>query len=166
MAESGLGEKALNAVRYIEEGRSVIASLASLMPVVPKCEQGAIAYDLLELAKRTEDVESRAQAIAVAAGNLSEDERRVALAEALEAAFAIQDEDARFRTLEALVPALLGLPSEILYSMWSANLRGTGPRPQTLMDLAALLPVVVQLGGAEAITELARAVHDVARWWP
>jgi hypothetical protein len=32
--------------------------------------------------------------------------------------------------------------------------------------LAALAPLVVHLGGREAIAETFRAVRDVTRWWP
>ncbi|MDZ7266478.1 MAG: hypothetical protein ONB48_03605 [candidate division KSB1 bacterium] len=39
-------------------------------------------------------------------------------------------------------------------------------RPQLLRALAALLPVIAELGGAPALAATARALVDTARWWP
>jgi hypothetical protein len=33
-------------------------------------------------------------------------------------------------------------------------------------DLTALAPVILALGGDEALMETARAIQDVGRWWP
>jgi hypothetical protein len=35
-----------------------------------------------------------------------------------------------------------------------------------ISDLGALAPLIASLGGEQAIAETARAVQDVARWWP
>ena len=45
----------------------------------------------------------------------------------------------------------------------SANL--APPKPQDLLsDLTALIPVILALGGQEALLETARAIQDVGRW--
>jgi hypothetical protein len=38
-------------------------------------------------------------------------------------------------------------------------------RPEFLNDLAALAPLIVQVGGTAALAETFRAIRDVARWW-
>lgn len=40
------------------------------------------------------------------------------------------------------------------------------PRLHLLSDLCALIPVLVALGGAEAMREVFRAIRDVGQWWP
>jgi len=42
------------------------------------------------------------------------------------------------------------------------------PGPQALPSLwlAAFTPVILALGGPEALEETARAIVDVGRWWP
>ena len=39
-------------------------------------------------------------------------------------------------------------------------------RSKFLKDLAELVPVMIELGGAESLPEIARAIIDVGRQWP
>jgi hypothetical protein len=70
--------------------------------------------------------------------------------------------------LTALAPRLAELPRPTLYRSWDGTLplldRRT--RRDLLADLQALVPVIHALGGEAAIAETARAIQDIARWWP
>jgi len=35
-----------------------------------------------------------------------------------------------------------------------------------LADLRALVPVILRLGGPQAVAEIFWAIQDVGRWWP
>jgi hypothetical protein len=39
-------------------------------------------------------------------------------------------------------------------------------RHQLAFDVNALIPVVIALGGHEAVTGICHAIQDVMRWWP
>ena len=39
-------------------------------------------------------------------------------------------------------------------------------RRDILSDLQVLSPVIADLGGENAVTEIFRAIQDVGRWWP
>ena len=46
-------------------------------------------------------------------------------------------------------------------------LPGGGPLAGPLSsDIVSLLPVLVALGGSQAVAEIARAIQEVGRWWP
>jgi len=68
----------------------------------------------------------------------------------------------------ALAPRLAELPRPALYPLWDETLPllARRTRRDLLADLRALVPVIHALGGAGAIAETARAIQDVARWWP
>ena len=89
------------------------------------------------------------------------------LPEALAAARAIEDAAARADTLAALA-VRLAKTSTALYRLWDETLLylARRTRPQLLADLGALVPVIHAVSGEAAIAETARAIQDVARWWP
>jgi hypothetical protein len=119
----------------------------------------------LEAARAIDDDEQRAATLAV---HLESPLRAPALREALEAARAIGDKLARATTLATLAPRLAELPPTMLYPIWSETLwvLTVRSRKDLLSDLRDLSPVIVALGGAEAVTETIRAIQDVQRWWP
>jgi hypothetical protein len=86
----------------------------------------------------------------------------------------IDDIDNRIQTLDNLVPRLLNLSCSELADFWLREQDGVDLlhalahrlRPDLLADLRALAPIIVKLGGEEAIAEIFRAIQDVGRWWP
>ena len=57
---------------------------------------------------------------------------------------------------------------EIGREVWPATLHGIAcnRRDQLLQNMGALAPLVVHLGGTDAIVKTFRAICDVSRWWP
>jgi len=55
-----------------------------------------------------------------------------------------------------------------LYPIWckTLHLLAYHIREDLLVDLQALIPVIVALGGPETLEETAQAKEDVSRWWP
>lgn len=91
----------------------------------------------------------------------------LALQKALEAARAIQDEYYRADALSTLASGLSQIPSAKLFPLWQDTLDELSlrTRPNLLLDIKVLFPVIFALGGKAATAELARAIVDVARWW-
>jgi hypothetical protein len=71
-------------------------------------------------------------------------------------------------TLVPFGPSLAELPSSHLEPLWHASLATLAARMryELAFDLNALMPVVVALGGHEAVTGVCHAIQDVSRWWP
>ena len=93
------------------------------------------------------------------------------LSEALDAARSIGNAGDRSSALAALAPRLADLPLRDLSTLWTQTLPVLAgrTRPNLVVDFRSLTPVLVTLAGANAPTELgevARAISDVARWWP
>ena len=122
----------------------------------------------LAYARRVPGPSQRAEALGALAARLPEGEREAVLAEALAAAREIGDERRRAAALGALAARLAASPRAQLYPLWRETLPALARRTRRdlLRDLRALLPVIVRLGGAQAAAETARAIQEVARWWP
>jgi hypothetical protein len=80
-------------------------------------------------------------------------------------------EGARCETLAAIAQRLTGLSWVALSCLWleTLPLLAARTRRSLLADLHSLVPVLVALAGPHTPTELreiARAITDVARWWP
>jgi hypothetical protein len=134
-------------------------------PVAPHMSEPSQVEALLDVARSIGDQWEQARALALLAPQLGELGQVKA---ALEMAQGIGSEGARARALSAIAPQLADLPRGQALSLWRATLRlsTTRWRRDLLADLAALAPVILVLGGFEAITETCLAIEDVGRWWP
>jgi hypothetical protein len=117
--------------------------------------------------RRPDEEESRTWTLAQGAQQLSGE----LLAEALAAARGSRNQSLRSKALAALAPRLAEVPGPVLSSLWSETLPllAVRTRPELLADLRGLTPVLAALAGLNLPTELgevARAISDVARWWP
>lgn len=103
---------------------------------------------------------------------LPEPERESALKEALEIARGIDWSgsfaEGRAEELAALVPHLAQFSFDTLCLLWNETfpVLASRTRKDLLFDLCVLVPIIVRLGGAEAVTEIYHAIQDVGRWWP
>ncbi len=90
------------------------------------------------------------------------------LPEALAAARAIQDQSNRADALSALADKLSKMQPGELFPLWQNTLHSLSLRTRSILlrDIAALAPVIYALGDRAAVAEVARAIQDVARWWP
>jgi hypothetical protein len=70
--------------------------------------------------------------------------------------------------LEALISYIIQRPSSDLVSHWFDILHvfSTRTRTELLVTTRVLIPILVMLGGKEAIIEVIRAIQDAGRWWP
>ena len=134
-------------------------------------DEGQRARALAALAPRLPP-ERLSEALAALAPRLPPERQEQALHEALAAAREIRDEDARARAcaraLASMASHLAAFPRPALYPLWDETLRALARRTRRdlLADLRALMPLILRLGGPQAIAETFRAVRDVARWWP
>ena len=155
------------ALTYVRQMPDASARAEALAALAPHLEREALG-EALAAARGIGDEDARAEALAALAPYLEPEQRAQALGEALAAARGIGWEHARARALAALAPHLAALPRAHLYPLWAETLPilARRKRQNLLADLRALVPVLLALGGAEAVAETFRAIQDVGRWWP
>jgi len=180
-------DQALAAAREIRDERWRAEALAALAPLLPPKQQPQVLAEALAAAREIEQEYARALALAALVPHLPFGIREQVLRVALVAAGQVEDiaiitDDSeagpagtkvslpytRSITFKKLVPHLTELPRPDLYPLWDETLshRARRTRRDLLADLRALVPVIHALGGEAAIAETARAIQDVARWWP
>jgi hypothetical protein len=161
---SDLLSAALDAVWYITNKSARTRALSALAPYLSSdllCAAFAAIRDI-------EDESVRADTLCALALHLLPDLQSQALHDALAAIRDISDEYARTAALGTLAPRLIQIPRQDLYPMWQETLPVLARRTRRdlLTDLRALVPVIVALGGSDAITATFRAIQDVATQWP
>ena len=182
--------QALATAREIGNESARVEALAALAPHLPLAQQPQVLAEALAAARDIGGEDDRAKALAALAPRLPPD----LLGQALAVAREIESIDARTLALvgpsprplkdwvldkceweetrskarSALVRRLAALPRSTLYPTWDEMLPVLAARTRRdlLTDLRVLKLVIRALGGAKAIAETARAIQDVARWWP
>ena len=157
--------EALDAARGIGDADDRARALAALAPHLPEDLREQTLREALDAARGIGDAKTRAEALAALAPRLAElgyPQKGLDVAREIERAYI------RANALAGLAPRLAELPRPDLYRLWNEilPLLARRTRPDLLADLRALVPVIHALGGEEAIAETARAIQDVARWWP
>ncbi len=160
----GVLAEALAAARTIEDGEDRALLLRALAPHMPEPKRVGVLTEALAAARTIEDNKSRVEVLSALAPHLPE----ALLAEALAVAQAIEDERNREKALTALALHLAKLPIAMLYPSWreTLNMSANRFRSDLFVDLDAMRPIIVTLGGEKAMVEAFRAIQDVARWWP
>jgi len=146
--------EALEAARVIDEYHRASA-LSEIAPHFPE-----ILPEALEAAWAIPDERHRAQVLSEIVPHFPE-----ILPEALEAARTIPDAYYRAEALSRLLPNLK--PSYFDFSLWkeSLDVLAYRIRRNLLEDISALSPVIIALGGKEALAATARAIQEVGRQW-
>jgi hypothetical protein len=155
--------EALDAARSIVNNGYRSAALAALAPRLP----AELLRQALDAARSIGDEGDRYQALAALAPHLPAE----LLSEALDAARSFGKEWARSKALAALAPRLADPPLRDLSAAWAQTLQILADRTRSnlLADLCSLAPILVALAQPDAAAEfreVARAIADVARWWP
>jgi hypothetical protein len=117
---------------------------------------------VLKAVRAIGDTEERVRALMTLAPCLPSPLKAEVLREVLETAWAIPE------MLGSLVPHLTSLFPVNLYQLWRETLHrlATCTREDAIPRLYALSPILIALGGTEAMVETACAILDVGRWWP
>jgi hypothetical protein len=165
LSEPWLAE-ALALVRSLPSSWERAAGVTHLAPYLPE----ALLPEALFTARATH-YQNQVPPLLSLVARLAEPLRGQVLAEALRVARELDEAcipSSRADALAKVAPLLAELPKETLYSLWRqtqpALVRRT--RDGLLADLSALAPVVVALGGVDALREAIAAVRDVGEWWP
>ncbi|NEO69075.1 NB-ARC domain-containing protein [Moorena sp. SIO3H5] len=168
--------EALDSIRSIPNPSSRAYALIRLAPHFPE-----VLPEVLECVRAEYDYE-RVDLLIDLAPHLPP----VFLGQALDCAKAIQNRSWRANALgglepylpEVLLPEALNVvrldnllkklnPSLVDFSDWQQllNCLASLTRPQFLKHLPQLAPLIIELGGVEALRETVAAVEDVSRWW-
>jgi hypothetical protein len=85
----------------------------------------------------------------------------------MESVCKFQEKSFRAQAFTALVSTWLLLPVSQSLSLWRSLIQVLShrSRPDLLLDLKSLAPVISDLGGISAINSILKSVKDVARWW-
>ncbi len=85
----------------------------------------------------------------------------------LESVCIFQEKSLRSQAFTALVSQWLLLPVSQSLSLWKGLIQVLShrSRPDLLLDLQSLAPVISDLGGISAINSILKSVKDIARWW-
>jgi hypothetical protein len=134
---------------------------------LPEWERVALFNQALDAIRTIGYEGTRARVLAALAPHLPAE----LLQQALDATHTIGNGGNRAHALVALTPRLAALPLRDLETMWTQTLRvlAARTRPRLIADFVRLIPVLASLAGQNTPTELseiARAIQDVARWWP
>jgi hypothetical protein len=163
-------EEAITTWKAIKEPLARIEAMIELLPFLPEslrervCKESLVA--LPAIGGLTRDC---------LLGRLAPYLPESLLLEALAAARMIKwGSMVRRLVLPSLARRLITLSHSTLTSLWLArqgednllHFSAHRSRPEFLSDLRDLTPVIVTLGGKEAIVEIFRAIQDVGRWWP
>ncbi len=148
--------QALEAARAIPDEYYRALALGSIAPHLPE----TLLSQALEAARAIPDEWHRAQALLSIAPYLPE-----ILPEALEASRAIQSEYYHAEAFSRLLPILK--PFYFDFSFWkkSLNVLAYLTRKDLLFGISALNPVIITLGGKEALAATARAIQEVRQQW-
>ena len=149
--------EALEAAKAIRDESDRSRALRRLAPHLSE----NLLTDALEAAKTIRSENRRADALTGLAPYLSED----LLTDALEAARAIGSEYSRTSALNSLIEKLIS--SHVNFLAWQKILRiiDSLKRNDFLNHFPKLAPLIIQLGGPEALRETVIAVKDVSQWW-
>jgi hypothetical protein len=121
-------------------------------------------------------VEQRCRALAGVAGHLDPREREDTVREAFDAALRVPNpigsgdrrHPHRAEALGEVVPLLTAFGPRKLHTLWrhAIGVLSAAPREEFFRDLAALGPVIVTLGGEDAIDRTCDEIERVGSWWP
>lgn len=143
----------IESIEYEELRRQALVNLANKLPdAIPKA---------LESVLFIKNGEFLGRALTGLADKLTPN----LLPEVLKTVQYIEYEQDRAKALKALVPRLVDTAD--CFDLWKDLLHALSyrTRPHMLTDLITLTPVILALGGEDALAETAKAIQDVARWW-
>lgn len=159
----------LGHVRKRQEPYRQVSVLRRLSSILPE----AMLYDALEIAvsirepDRDDEWKENYRADAITA--LGQEAPAERLGDLLVAIHSIEQERLRIQALGDILRQFVHHAAlEDLNRAWRRFLESAAQRPRALLlgELDALGPLITKLAGPEAAWEGARAVQDVARWWP
>ena len=129
--------------------------------------QPALIEETLATARAIPIEEGQAQALAELAPYLPENIKCEVLSETLAIVQKISDKQSRAGILNILAPYIAEVNPTNLYSLWCSTLHTLARRSRKdlLADISALTPVIVSLGGGEALEEISYAIQDIGQWW-
>jgi hypothetical protein len=168
-------DKALIIARELH-GLPYVRAVASLAPLLPERRRAAALRKAQEAARRLAD-QARVHALMALTPLLTD--QGTALAEALEAALAITEEDNRAHALSDLLPHLMGaeqvdaydrmlrscLGLRIVMTIGSSHIRQGIDRAFLLERIAGSADVLASMGGDQMVAETTRAIREMATWW-
>ncbi|MGB7439848.1 MAG: NB-ARC domain-containing protein [Coleofasciculaceae cyanobacterium] len=148
--------QALDAARAIGNEEYRAKALQGLAPHLPE-----VLPEALDAARAIGDEKYKTYALQGLAPHLPES----LLPQALEATRTLGFEGNRAKALQGLIERFT--PSSVDFPLWQKTLHVLASlnRPHFLNNLPQLAPLIIRLGGVEALRETVKAVKDVSQWW-
>lgn len=160
-------ETALKEAQSLEREEWRAVALTGIVPFLPQPLAVEAAHEPLKAAQATWNVQESVHALVHLVPYLPLEEQQAVLEGALVRTCAVDDTTERFEALALLAPCLVALPVERLQGLWDELLHTLANRSRhnLLSDLRALFPLIVALGGKEAVQQVASAIVDVGQWF-
>lgn len=159
-----LASAALEAASRIADHAKRVETVSALAEHFPRSQRERAIEEAFDLAQNIYRVNERTQAYWAIAPQLSLPQWSKVLTDAQE----VEEFSDAVEMLRTLAHSRGQFPGAGLYEVWEAifSWLRSRSRAELLLGLGALSPVMVALGGPEAVVDTARAVQDVGRWWP
>ena len=150
---------ALSIVQRIQDPLKRVSTLIALMPILSISQ----IENTLEYLDNFQDEKLRLQVLISISPRIPPEKFQ----SFMERACKFQEKSLRAQAFAALVSKWLLLPVSQSFSFWKRliHLLSRRSRPDLLLDLRSLAPVISDLGGISAINNILKSVKDVNRWW-
>jgi|GEM_PF-708693 len=173
-AHAAIAEQAARAASEIMDNYDRASALASLWTLATPARRQTILREVLTAVREIEDDYDRASGVAVLAPLLALDHAPLALPqesqvlrETVLAVCQLESSVERAEALATLVPYWINIqPTAAAYALWCEVLPLLSRRPvaHVLSDLAALTPVLREVGGDAALREATQAIVMARQW--
>ncbi|MDD4650937.1 MAG: metallophosphoesterase [Methanothrix sp.] len=160
--------EALEIAREIKDDRLKSSALAKAASKFDDCRRPELLKEAIEIAREIKDEWQRSIALACVATKFDDFRRPELLEETLKVAREIVNAVDRSEALARISPLIADYSPKELYDPWCETVRLSVSRTRaaTIADLQALIPIIISLGGQEALKSFADSIIIVGQWWP
>ena len=145
-------------------------ALSNIAPLLPEHFRYDLLEDAIKMAHEIEDPWARATAISYIAPLLSQHPGEEMILEITFESIAknVDDDCCRANSFSRIVEMISEEETTKSYPLWCRTLHTLARRTREdlLMDISSLMPLVMKLGGQDALIETAEAIKDIQKWWP
>ncbi len=160
LEDENLYREAIETARQIKNEKYLAEVLSSSVEKLPE----NLYREAIDIARQIKNEKYRAEILS----NLGQKLPANLYHEVIDIARQIRNEYYRVQILLAVVKNIsLKRPINKIFSVWQEILQLSSrlEREKFQQIIQELIPVISQLGGKEALTEVATAIQDVSRWW-
>jgi hypothetical protein len=168
VGESRRPNVAVEILTACHEMHFAVDRLEILIQIAPHLSKEVSRQEIVEAVERTQYAHQRARALLDALPFVPSEEWPQYLISALEIGSRWTLARERAAAWRGIIEPWQGLPEPDARSVWQHALQALAarPRPDLLVDLVLLVPILRSLGGSQALVDSIRALEEAATIWP